>query len=142
MQESRLSWINGNTFGLDRDLVNRRGLLIPRIPENKVGAGELIDCAPPLRCGALNFGPRPITMEDSRRGFSRMKFTILRLGLLAAIGFLPGNRAVAQSDGEQLTPILAQPIQTPDVTAYQLRQYLMGRISPLPPPAGAPEWTA
>ena len=40
--------------------------------------------------------------------------------------------AIAQSDVEQLTPILAQPIQTPDVTAYQLRQYLMGRVAPLP----------
>ena len=71
-----------------------------------------------------------------------MKFTTLRLGLLAAIGLLQSSRAVAQSDAEQLTPILAQLIQTPDVTAYQLRQYLMGRMSPLPSPVGAPEWTA
>jgi dienelactone hydrolase len=71
-----------------------------------------------------------------------MKSTILRLGVLAACGFLACSRAIAQSDAERLTPILAQPVQTPDVTAYQLRQYLMGRAAPLPAPAGAPEWTA
>jgi hypothetical protein len=71
-----------------------------------------------------------------------MKSPLLRLGVFAAIALLAGGRAMAQSDAEQLTPILAQPIQTPDVTAYQLRQYLMGRVAPLPSPAGAPEWTA
>ena len=90
----------------------------------------------------LNFGRQPDTIEDSRRAFSGMKFKILRLSALAAIGFLASGRAVAQSDAEQLAPILAQPIQTPDVTAYQLRQYLMVRVAPLPSPQGAADWTA
>ncbi|HXI41083.1 MAG TPA: prolyl oligopeptidase family serine peptidase [Bryobacteraceae bacterium] len=71
-----------------------------------------------------------------------MKSLLLRLGVCAAIGLLTDGRATGQSDAEQLTPILAQPIQTPDVTAYQLRQYLMGRMAPLPSAAGAAEWTA
>jgi len=71
-----------------------------------------------------------------------MKSPLLRLGVFAAIALLAGGRAMAQSDAEQLAPILAQPIQTPDVTAYQLRQYLMGRMAPLPAAASAAEWTA
>ena len=71
-----------------------------------------------------------------------MKFPLLRLSVLALSGFLACGGAMAQSDAEQLAPILAQSIQTPDVTAYQLRQYLMGRVAPLPAPASASEWTA
>ncbi len=71
-----------------------------------------------------------------------MKSPLLRLGVFVAIGLLAGRCASAQSDAEQLTPILAQPIQTPDVTAYQLRQYLMGRVAPLPAASVAAEWTA
>jgi dienelactone hydrolase len=71
-----------------------------------------------------------------------MKQPILQISVLTAVGFLACGRAIAQSDTELLTPVLAQPMQTPDVTAYQLRQYLMGRVAPLPAPAGATEWTA
>jgi dienelactone hydrolase len=71
-----------------------------------------------------------------------MKQPILQISVLTAVGFLACGRAIAQSDTELLTPVLAQPMQTPDVTAYQLRQYLMGRVAPLPGPAGAAEWTA
>lgn len=71
-----------------------------------------------------------------------MKSYLFRLSILTVSGFLACGVAMAQSDAEPLTPILAQPIQTPDVTAYQLRQYLMGRVAPLPAPAGASEWTA
>ncbi len=55
---------------------------------------------------------------------------------------LAAGSAQAQSLPEQLAPILAQPIQSPDVTSYQLRQYAMKRVPALPTPANAQEWTA
>src|SRR5258708_7916896 len=88
-----------------------------------------------------HIGPQPDTIENSRRALSKMKSPLLRFCVFAAIVSLASGRATAQSDAEQLTPILAQAIQTPDVTAYQLRQYLMGRVAPLPASAGAAEWT-
>src|SRR5713226_5952903 len=59
-----------------------------------------------------------------------------------AIGLLVAGLANGQSDSEQLSPILAQPVHAPEVTAYQLRQYLMKRVPPLPAPADAQQWTA
>ena len=59
-----------------------------------------------------------------------------------ALCFLLATVAEAQSDPGRLGPVLAQPIQAPDVTAYQLRQYAMGRVPALPSPAGAQDWTA
>lgn len=59
-----------------------------------------------------------------------------------AISFLAAGLAAAQSDSERLAPILAQSIQTPDVTAYQLRQYAMRHVPRLPNPANAQQWTA
>jgi len=59
-----------------------------------------------------------------------------------ALGILAVCAGSAQSLPDQLAPILAQPIQPSDVTSYQLRQYLMGRVPPLPSPYGGPQWTA
>jgi dienelactone hydrolase len=71
-----------------------------------------------------------------------MKFlSIRKLSTVVAMALLGTVLADAQSDPEQLTPILAQPMQPPEVTAYQLRQYLMGRVAPLVPPADAQHWT-
>jgi len=71
-----------------------------------------------------------------------MKFlSIRKLSTVVAMTLLGTVLADAQSDPEQLTPILAQPMQPPEVTAYQLRQYLMGRVAPLAPPADAQHWT-
>ena len=72
-----------------------------------------------------------------------MKFlSILKFSTLVTISLLGTGLAEAQSDPEQLTPILAQPIQPPEVTAYQLRQYLMKRVAPLGEPNDAQQWSA
>ncbi|MCU1273424.1 MAG: hypothetical protein JWO48_855 [Bryobacterales bacterium] len=62
--------------------------------------------------------------------------------VLVCSAFLTAGLAYAQSDSELLTPILTQPIQTADVTAYQLRQYMMRRVPALPSPTDAQQWTA
>jgi dienelactone hydrolase len=70
-----------------------------------------------------------------------MKFlSIVKFSTLVTMAL--AGQADAQSDPEQLTPILAQPIQPPEVTTYQLRQYLMRRVAPLRAPADAPQWSA
>jgi dienelactone hydrolase len=55
--------------------------------------------------------------------------------LTAAVGY-------GQTTAESLKSLLAQPVQTTDVTAFQLQQYLSHRITPLPAPTNANEWTA
>ncbi len=64
-----------------------------------------------------------------------------QLGCTAAC-LLAAVPAAAQSDARKLAAILAQPIQTPDVTAYQLRQYAMRRVPALPAPTDARQWSA
>ena len=58
------------------------------------------------------------------------------LAMLAAAG------ALAQTQPQQVRAALEQPIQTPDVVAYQLRSYLRGRIAKPVAPATREEWTA
>ncbi len=53
-----------------------------------------------------------------------------------------GEFAQAQANTDQLAAVLKQQIQTPDVVEFQLRQYLMKRVAPLPSPKSADEWTA
>jgi dienelactone hydrolase len=48
----------------------------------------------------------------------------------------------AQTDTNQVGPILKQQFQVAEVAEFQLRQYLMSRVVPLPSPASAEEWTA
>ena len=49
--------------------------------------------------------------------------------------------ARAQSDPRQLQPMLSAAIQSPQVTEFQLRQYLTKRVTPAPVPADAGEWS-
>src|SRR6184192_1383219 len=46
----------------------------------------------------------------------------------------------AQTNTDQVRTILKQQIQTADVAEFQLRQYLMNRVPPLPAPSTAEEW--
>jgi dienelactone hydrolase len=46
-----------------------------------------------------------------------------------------------QTTSESLQGLLAQPVQSTDVTAFQLEQYLTRRITPLPTPKSASDWT-
>src|SRR5262249_51062686 len=47
-----------------------------------------------------------------------------------------------QSDPRYLNPVLAQPLQSGEATAAELRQYLMHKVPPLPPVSSAEQWTA
>jgi len=64
---------------------------------------------------------------------------LLILFLLAAA---MGNFAQGQTTPRQVGTVLDAAIQTPDVVAFQLRQYLMRRVPKLPAPAGAEQWNA
>src|ERR1700733_5209961 len=48
----------------------------------------------------------------------------------------------AQSRPEDMAPILEHPLETPDVVAFQVRQHLFQRISPLAAPRNAAQWSA
>jgi dienelactone hydrolase len=48
----------------------------------------------------------------------------------------------AQSRSEDMAVILERPLETPDVVAFQIRQYLFRKISPLPAPQDAAQWSA
>ena len=52
------------------------------------------------------------------------------------------SRSHAQTNTDQFETVLKQRIQTEDVVEFQLRQYLMKRVPPLPAPGSAKEWTA
>jgi dienelactone hydrolase len=62
--------------------------------------------------------------------------------LIALAAVLPLAWAVAhsQTTAETLQSLLAQPVQSTDVTAFQLQQYLSHRITPLPSPKSASAW--
>jgi len=61
---------------------------------------------------------------------------IVLLALFAAAG------AMGQSRPRDITPILERSLQTPDVVAFQLRQYIFRRIPHLPSPHTAAQWSA
>jgi dienelactone hydrolase len=50
--------------------------------------------------------------------------------------------AAGQSRPGDIAPILEQRLETPDVVAFQVRQYLYQHISRLPTPQSAAQWTA
>ena len=49
--------------------------------------------------------------------------------------------ATAQSRDSDLAAILQTPLETPDVVAFQLRQYMYQRIPRLETPATGAQWT-
>ena len=59
------------------------------------------------------------------------------------IAFLSlASSATAQSRDSDLAAILQTPLETPDVVAFQLRQYMYQRIPRLETPATGAQWTA
>ncbi len=62
-------------------------------------------------------------------------------GRLVILASLVSAIARGQTDAGQLQQILQRQLRTPAVTAYQLRQYLMTRITPLPSIPDASQWT-
>jgi hypothetical protein len=59
-----------------------------------------------------------------------------------AVALLLAGLTRGQTDPQQLAPILEKTLQAPEVTAYQLRQYLMNRVQTLPSMTDAGKWTA
>lgn len=83
----------------------------------------------------------------SEGAINRRRFMTLSAGVvsLPAAGFVATAgraRVEAQADSAVMQPRLAQPIQTPDVVEFQIREYLRMRIPKLEVPATAAEWTA
>lgn len=72
--------------------------------------------------------------------------TFLQTTSLAAAGAVLAEPSAARGEASQTNPSPAKAsnprIQTPDVVEFQLRQYLMKRIPPLPKPKDAAKWTA
>lgn len=66
---------------------------------------------------------------------------MLRRMIVLAVLLLAGAAcAAAQATSEEIGPILDPSLQTPDVVAYQLQEYLLQRAPQLPHPASAAEW--
>lgn len=63
------------------------------------------------------------------------------LGATAAVWMLFVHPIHGQTTAESVQTLLAQPVQSTEVTAFQLQQYLSRRITPLPVPKNANEWT-
>ena len=82
-------------------------------------------------------------LQIDRRDFLQ---TISRAAGAMAFGgstmLLDPSLLQAQTDTNQVGPILKQQFQAAEVAEFQLRQYLMSRVAPLPSPGSAEEWTA
>jgi dienelactone hydrolase len=65
-----------------------------------------------------------------------------RLFMLVSLILVPPFMAHAQSTPQLVNPILGESIQATDVSLFQLRQYLLGRIAKPPVPTTAQQWTA
>jgi dienelactone hydrolase len=61
------------------------------------------------------------------------------LALLALV-CLPARIVWAQSEPAQLEPILKEEIVSPDVSLFQLKEYILSRVSKPPAPASLQEW--
>ena len=62
--------------------------------------------------------------------------------LLALLILLSATIAFAQSDPSDIAPILNEPIQSKQVVAFQLQQFLLQKVPKLPTPQSAERWTA
>src|SRR5258708_19193542 len=63
------------------------------------------------------------------------------LGCTASVWMLFVHSIHGQTTAESVQSLLAQPVQSDEVTAFQLQQYLSHRITPLTVPKSAYEWT-
>jgi hypothetical protein len=64
------------------------------------------------------------------------------LGWVIPILLLSVVAGTAQSDPEQIGPILGEEILSPSVAVFQVRRYLLDRVAPAPVPTTAQQWTA
>jgi hypothetical protein len=79
----------------------------------------------------------------TRRGFLQTSAKVAGATLVGStVQILPTPALQAQTNSVRVGAVLKEQIQTADVVEFQLRQYLMKRVPPLPIPATAEEWTA
>jgi dienelactone hydrolase len=84
----------------------------------------------------------------SKTQFTRRDFlqTFSQAAGVTALGgsaiFSTPSALYAQANTDQIGSTLKQELQPAEVAEFQLRQYLMSRVKPLPSPANAEEWTA
>src|SRR5580700_3245050 len=64
----------------------------------------------------------------------------MRRERILILALLIAGLASAQSRARDLEPILAKPLETPDVVTFQLRQYLYGHLTKLPAASSAEQW--
>ncbi|MGB7546588.1 MAG: acetylxylan esterase [Terracidiphilus sp.] len=74
-----------------------------------------------------------------RRGQMKLSGWISVLVVAAVLPLIAG-RAHCQTTADTLNNLLAQPVESTDVIAFQLQQYLSRRITPLPVPVSANDW--
>src|SRR5437870_4443760 len=53
-----------------------------------------------------------------------------------------GNSASAQSSPQQLAPILGDRVQPSAIVEFELRHYLVNRLTKMPAPTSAEQWTS
>ena len=65
-----------------------------------------------------------------------------RVCLWICFTLLSAGRAFAQSEPRQATVVLSEEILSPNVSLFQMKQYLLKRIAKPPAPTSAQQWTA
>lgn len=61
--------------------------------------------------------------------------------LITAWCMAGGTRAMGQASARQIKLILAPVLESPEVAQFQVQEYLMSRVAPLPQPRSASQWT-
>ena len=81
--------------------------------------------------------------RPTRRGFLRSTSMLAGATLAGtSASLVTPPAALAQTRVEEVGEVLQLRLQTEDVVDYQIQQYLMKRVAPLPAPKTAAEWTA
>lgn len=76
-----------------------------------------------------------------KRSVLIQRMEVRSAGLILILLLIGIGQALGQSIPWQVKPILSQRIETPDLVRFQLKEYLMGLVKPLPEPSNAAQWT-
>src|SRR5580698_9480376 len=88
---------------------------------------------------SYSLGLRP---SDRYSDEKRMSMNVRNLLLLCALSILSTTLALAQTDPDDIQPILSEPIQSQQVVTFQLQQFLLQKVPQLSVPKSAEQWTA
>ncbi|PYV18947.1 MAG: hypothetical protein DMG21_03255 [Acidobacteria bacterium] len=72
-------------------------------------------------------------------GISFRRRSVVRLTVVA---LLVSGKAFSQTEPEQVGQVLAEPIVSPDVSVFRLKQYLLSRVAPPPKAISKDQWIA